>query len=76
MSLEKRYLIMKKIVENLRKKGGKDLMTNVVGNVIYLGDGEVRWKDIEEIIYYLQQKGILEIEPVWHDEYVVTLKTR
>ena len=67
---------MKKIIENLRKKGGKDLMTNVVGNVIYLTNGEGSWKDIEEIVFELQKKGILEISPVWHGEYIVTLKVK
>ena len=70
ISQGQKYLIMKKIVEYLRMKGGKALMTNVIGNVAYLAD----WKEIEEIVYELQQKGILEISPVWHDEYIVTLK--
>ena len=76
ISLEKKYLIMKKIIEYLKQKDGKALMTNVVGEVIYLADGQATWKEIEDIVFELQKKGILEIEPVWHNEYVVKLKNR
>jgi hypothetical protein len=76
ISLEKKYLIMKKIIEYLKKKNGKALMTNVVGEVIYLADSSASWRDIENIVYELQKKGILEISPVWHNEYEVTLKQK
>ena len=76
ISLEKKYLIMKKIIENLRKKGGKALMTSIVANTIYLADGQASWREIEDIIFELQKKGILEISPVWDGEYEVSLKKR
>jgi len=76
ISLEKKYLIMKKIIENLRKKGGKALMTNIVANVIYIADGQASWREIEDIVFELQKKGILEISPVWSNEYEVRLKQK
>ncbi len=76
ISLEKKYLIMKKIIENLRKKGGKALMTNIVGEVIYIADGQASWREIEDIVFELQKKGILEIMQVWSNEYEVKLKQK
>ena len=76
ISLEKKYLIMKKIIEYLRKKGGKALMTNIVGEVIYLADGQASWREIEDIVFELQRKGILEISQIWSNEYEVSLKKR
>jgi len=67
---------MKKIIEYLKKKGGKALMTNVVGEVAYLADYGDSWRDIENIVFELQKNGVVEIEPVWHNEYEVRLKNR
>ena len=67
---------MKKIIEYLRQKGGKALMTNVVGEIAYLADEGDSWRDIENIVFELQKKGILEISPVWHNEYEVSLKQK
>ena len=63
---------MKKIIEYLKRKGGKALMTNVVGEVAYLAS----WRDIENIVFELQKSGVVEIEPVWHNEYEVMMKNR
>ena len=67
---------MKKIIEYLKQKNGKALMTNVVGKTIYIADGEASWEEIEDIVFELQKKGILEISPVWHNEYEVSLKNK
>ncbi len=67
---------MKKIIENLKKKNGKALMTNIVGEVIYIADGQASWREIEDIVFELQKKGILEITQVWSNEYEVKLKQK
>jgi len=72
VSQEKKYLIMKKIIEYLKQKGGKALMTNVVGEIAYLAS----WRDIENIVFELQKNGVVEISPVWHNEYEVSLKQK
>jgi len=76
ISLEKKYLIMKKIIEYLKKRNGKALMTNIIGETIYIADGQASWREIENIVFELQRKGILEISPVWSNEYEVSLKKR
>jgi hypothetical protein len=76
ISLEEKYLIWKKAIEYLKKQNGKDILTNIVGETIYITNGKAKWDEVKNVILELEKYGVIETRPLWWGEYEVILKKK